>query len=223
MAEGWFVTGTDTGIGKTVAATGLLRQLVRSGYRAAGMKPIASGCEAGPGGLRNEDALALQSASADAPPYERVNPYAFAPAVAPHLAAAAAGVTLDMEPIRDAYQRLADAYDVVVVEGAGGWHVPLDDRRTLAEIPAALGLGVILVVGLRLGCINHALLTEEAIRHRGLPLLGWIANDPGWETDDHGPVIEALDCRLSAPMLGRIPRLKNPSVAADYLALPVFG
>lgn len=220
MVEGWFVTGTDTGVGKTIAAAGLLRRLAASGRTARGMKPVASGCWRGPEGLRNDDALMLQAASAGAPDYSLINPYAFEPAIAPHLAAAEAGVALNLAVVQRNYRVLAENADVVVVEGAGGWYVPFDASRTMAEVAAQLKLGVILVVALRLGCINHALLTQDAIAARGLSFLGWIANYLEPEVGPQRAVIASLESRLEAPCLGRVPFLEEPAGAWRHLALP---
>ena len=174
MTQGLFVTGTDTGIGKTVAAVALLRAFAASGRRAVGMKPIAAGIEAGTG--VNADVAALDAAGNVAAPLADRNPYAFAPAIAPHVAAAQAGVTIDLAAIEAAYRRLAARADAVVVEGAGGPLVPLGPRGDMLDIAKRLALPVVLVVGVRLGCLHHALAAELAIRSRGLELAGWIAN-----------------------------------------------
>jgi dethiobiotin synthetase len=174
-ARGIFVTGTDTGVGKTFVACALLRALVAAGANAIGMKPVAAGLDAAIG--VNEDVCALDAAgNVDAPLADR-NPYAFADPVAPHLAAAAAHVTIDVRNIAAAYARLALRADTIVVEGAGGALVPLDARRDMLDVADALRLPVLLVVGMRLGCVNHALLSTLAIRARGLVLAGWVANE----------------------------------------------
>jgi len=172
--RGVFVAGTDTGVGKTAVATALLRAHVAAGRRAVGMKPVAAGIA--PGAAVNDDVAALAAAgNVDAPVAER-NPYAFAPAIAPHVAAAAAGVAIDVERIATAYARLAARADAVVVEGAGGVLVPLGPRLDMLDVAARLELPVLLVVGVRLGCLNHALLSEQALRLRGVRLAGWVAN-----------------------------------------------
>lgn len=207
--HGLFVTGTDTGVGKTVAAQGLLRALRARGLRAAPFKPIASGCRVSAEGLRNEDAEALLAAAGGGFPYDLVNPFAFEPAIAPHLAAAQAGREIDLDRIAAAYQQLARAADVVVVEGAGGWRVPLDATRSMAAIAQRLQLDVLLVVGIRLGCLSHALLTAEAIQSDGLRLAGWIANciDPA---DPLAPAqVDDLSARLPAPLLATLPWVKE--------------
>ncbi|GMV29782.1 MAG: ATP-dependent dethiobiotin synthetase BioD [Rhodanobacteraceae bacterium] len=204
MAHGVFITGTDTGIGKTRTSVALLRALAASGVRAVGMKPVASGCEWVDGRWSNEDARALIAASARAPAYEHCNPVALRDAVAPHLAAAALGVTIELDALQTAYATLAASADGIVVEGAGGWAVPLGPHLMQADIPRRLQLPVILVVGLRLGCINHALLSARAIRADGCTLLGWIGNaiDPAQplQADNVATVRERID----APCLGLI-------------------
>ncbi len=218
MTRGWFITGTDTGVGKTSVAVALLAQLARQGYRVAGMKPVASGGEHTEAGLRHGDALALLHASSVQAEYSDVNPYAFAPAVAPHLAAAAAGVEIDLEKIYACFTRLSAAVDVVIVEGVGGWCVPLKRHMTTVHLAVKLNLPVILVVGLRLGCLNHALLTAEAIARNGLELAGWVANriDPAMELAQEN--IIALQGRIQAPLLGVVP-FDKINVAAAQLTL----
>lgn len=176
MSRGWFVTGTDTGVGKTTVAECLIAALNRAERRVAGMKPVASGCAPAGSGLRSDDALRLQAASSIALDYADVNPYAFEPAVAPHLAARAAAVDIDIEAVGRAYRRLGAQVDWIVVEGVGGWRVPIGAALTMADVARRLDLPVILVVGIRLGCLNHALLTAEAIARDGLSLAGWVAN-----------------------------------------------
>lgn len=201
---GCFVTGTDTGIGKTRAAVALLAALAAQGRCAVGMKPVASGCEPTAAGLRNDDALALIAASATVPDYALVNPYAFAPPVAPHLAARAVGCEIDFAHIEHCARQLARTADWLVVEGVGGWRVPLGAHGEVATLAVRLGLPVVLVVGLRLGCLNHALLSAEAIRASGLPFAGWIANriDPGMALADDN--LATLVDTLPAPCLGTL-------------------
>ena len=199
-----FVTGTDTGVGKTWVSCGLLRQLRAQGLRVSGYKPVASGCELTPQGLRNEDALALQAAAQNGEDYGCINPYAFAPPVAPHLAARAAGVNLNITLLNQAHDELAQNHDWVVTEGAGGFLVPLNDELTFGDWAAQRGWPVLLVVGMRLGCINHALLSAEAIQRRGL-LAGWVANTPSPEAM---PLLrenlETLQGKMPAPLLGSV-------------------
>lgn len=205
--RGFFVTGTDTGVGKTLAATAMLRAWRVRGLSVAGMKPVASGATRTVDGLRNDDALALAAEGSRAWPYEVVNPYVFEPPVAPHIAAAEAGVEVRVPVIHAAYSRLRAASDIVVVEGAGGFLVPLAPGRSFADLPGALGLEVILVVGLRLGCLNHAFLTAEAVAARRLRLAGWIGSqvDTGYERLDDN--LQCLRQTLPAPCLGIIGHL----------------
>lgn len=216
-ARGVFVAGTDTEIGKTHASTALIHALRGAGWRTRGMKPVASGCEATADGLRNADALALQAASEPRPDYALVNPYSMRAPVSPHLAAREDGVHVEMEPIRQAYATLAADCDRVVVEGIGGWMVPLGDELLASELPRALDLPVILVVGLRLGCLNHALLSARAIRADGLHLLGWVGNavDPDMlRADDNLDTLRAL---MPVPCLGVLPHGGTPAEAAPRL------
>ncbi|HTY92582.1 MAG TPA: dethiobiotin synthase [Steroidobacteraceae bacterium] len=180
--QGLFITGTDTEVGKTVVARLIVRSLVAAGVRVAVMKPVAAGATMTGEGLRNEDALALIAASNLSHPYGSVNPYCLAEPVSPHLAARAAGVDIELPRIRQHFAKLGEGADWVIVEGAGGWLAPLNDTEFMADLAAALGLPVLLVVGLRLGCLNHALLTVAAIRQRELTLAGWIGNhlDPAF-------------------------------------------
>lgn len=206
MADAYFVTGTDTGVGKTLVAAALLLAAGARGARTIGLKPIASGAAATPAGLRNEDALALLAAMNRELPYGEVNPVVLAPAIAPHIALAAEGLALDVAALHArCLPALARPHDFAVVEGAGGWRVPLNHAETLAGLACRLGFPVVLVVGLRLGCINHALLTAEAIRADGLELAGWVANhvDPGMSCPAEN--LATLDAMLGAPRLGVIP------------------
>lgn len=226
MSAGFFVTGTDTDVGKTTIAAGLLRAARLAGLSTAAVKPLASGCEAGADGLRNSDALALLAECSLPLSYAEVNPFAFAPAIAPHLAAREAGVPLKVEALAAAVQAvLAQQADFTLVEGAGGWRVPLDGQATLAELPVALDLPVILVVGVRLGCINHALLTAEAIARDGLRLVGWVANVLDPQTSRLDDNLRTLTERLAAPCLGRVPRLQQADAAAvaRHLNISLLG
>lgn len=172
----FFVTGTDTGVGKTHVTAYLLRYYAAQGLRVVGMKPVASGCEWIDGQWQNEDVARLVAASNVDAPQALINPYRFDPPIAPHIAAAQAGVSIDLAVIIDAYQQLAALADVVIVEGAGGLLVPLNTSQTMADLMLALELPGLLVVGMKLGCINHALLTAEVMRHKGIPCCGWVAN-----------------------------------------------
>jgi dethiobiotin synthetase len=211
--RGFFVTGTDTGVGKTVAAAALTRALVARDLRVAVMKPVASGSDSTPRGPRNSDALALMAAANVAAPYEVVNPYCFLPPVSPHIAAREAGVVIDLGLLRSRFDSLAAVSDCVIVEGAGGWLAPLGDSSAMADLAAALALPVIVVVGLRLGCLNHALLTRESLGARGAAFAGWIANavDPGFERAAEN--LATLTARLGQPPLARIPFLDRGGAA----------
>lgn len=214
MTRGIFVTGTDTGVGKTWVSAGLMVALQQQGLRVLGMKPVAAGCEETADGLRNDDALLLQQHGSLPMDYVAINPYAFKPPVAPHLAAAQAGVHIEIEHITRHYHSLAAAADAVVVEGAGGWLVPLNERETMADLAVQLELEVLLVVGLRLGCINHALLTAESIRAHGGRLTGWVANTLDLHMSKLPQNILSIQQRIGAPLLGLIPYHEALSVEA---------
>jgi dethiobiotin synthetase len=213
-AAGFFVTGTDTGIGKTLASCTLLHALRARGLRAVGMKPLASGCESTPEGLRNEDALALQAASDPRPAYADVNPYALPLPLAPELAARDAGIAVALAPMLAAHARLAAQADVVVVEGVGGWAAPLATDLHQADLVRALDLPVVLVVGLRLGCLNHAYLSVRAIQADGCRLAGWIGTgiDPAMACIDDNRAL--LAARIPAPCLGWLPWQAAPDPVA---------
>lgn len=216
-AGGWFVTGTDTGVGKTRLACGLLQALARRGERAVGMKPVASGCARTAQGPRSADALALMAAGNVAADYDEINPYGFAPATAPDLAARAAGVEISIERIQAQFERLRARAQRVVVEGIGGWLTPIDAQATMADVAVRLGLPVILVVAVRLGCLNHALLTARAVAEAGLELAGWVENhiepDPAGVLEGYS---QALGRRIAAPRLGVAPYLSSPPPAAAW-------
>jgi dethiobiotin synthetase len=213
----WFITGTDTEIGKTFVACALLHALRRSGARAVAMKPIAAGCDEN--GI-NDDVERLLAASSFAPPRQLVNPYAFRAAIAPHIAAAEEGRQIELPAIATAFAELRSLADVVLVEGVGGFCVPLDATTDTADLAALLDLPLILVVGMRLGCINHALLTAQAIAARGLPLAGWVANriDPAMSRFSEN--LAALRSRLPAPLLGIVEHGTTPAEAGLSLRLP---
>jgi dethiobiotin synthetase len=204
MFKGFFITGTDTGVGKTLIACALLHALDARGLRAIGMKPVAAGAAQVNGQLVNEDVSALNAASNVVAPLALVNPYCFAPPIAPHIAAKRSGVEIELARLQDAFTELSGLADCVIVEGAGGFRVPLSADYDTAELARRLQLPVVLVVGMRLGCINHALLTAAAIETAGLPLAGWIANhiEPSMLHQDDN--VSALEARLPAPLLGRI-------------------
>jgi len=218
-----FVTGTDTEIGKTLVSSAILHKLVEGGRRACGMKPVAAGAVLVDGELHNEDADMLRAAGNVHLPPNITTPFMLKEPAAPHIAAALEGVTIEAVPILAAYTEIHAASDAVVVEGVGGFRVPFNDDFDSADLAAQLNLPVILVVGLRLGCISHALLTVEAIVARGLVLAGWVANtaDPDMRfTVDN---IEALEQRIPAPLLGHVPRLENPTAAAAAQYIDLAG
>jgi dethiobiotin synthetase len=213
--RGIFITGTDTGVGKTLVASGLLRVLARRGLRTVGLKPVASGAVVTPQGLRNTDAEALAAESTVPLPYELTNPYCFEPAIAPHLAAADRGIRVSVDELAAWYARATAGAQVAVVEGAGGWRVPLHPEGFLSDLAERLALDVILVVGLRLGCLNHARLTAEAIERSGrCRLAGWVGShiDPGFERIEEN--VATLGRLISAPQLAIIPALEAPSAEA---------
>jgi dethiobiotin synthetase len=172
-----FITGTDTGVGKTLVAVSLVQALVKHGLRVSVMKPIASGSEHTPAGLRNADAVALAKASNVSVPYACINPYCFEPAVSPHIAADEAKIDINVGLIKSRFDALVSGADFVVVEGAGGWYAPISKTQSMADLPKSMGIPAVLVVGMRLGCLNHALLSKEAIEARGVEFAGWVANE----------------------------------------------
>jgi dethiobiotin synthetase len=216
-----FIAGTDTGIGKTHTSCTLLHALRAAGHNVCGMKPVASGCAETPQGLRNDDALALQAASTGSPPYGLINPVAMRDPLSPHLAAAHDGVTISLPPLRHAFGQLSASHDCVVVEGVGGWLVPLAPGLLASAIPCQWTLPVILVVGLRLGCLNHALLSARAIKADGCRLLGWIGNriDPAMDALEEN--LTTLRELLPAPCLGVLPHGVSPERAAEHLRAAV--
>lgn len=221
----YFITGTDTEIGKTLVTSTLLYALGQQGVRAAGMKPVAAGAELRDGVWHNEDADRIADAASVQVPRELATPYLLREPAAPHIVAAQEGVVIDPAHIRSCYDRVAGMADAIVVEGVGGFRVPLSDRYDTADLAQQLGLPVILVVGLRLGCINHALLTADAIAARGLTLAGWVGNIVDLDMRYGMDNVNALTERLPAPLLGCIPRLPAPLPAAaaahlDFSVLP---
>ncbi len=214
----YFVTGTDTEVGKSVVSAAILQKAADLSLRTVAMKPVASGCEQTPDGLKNEDALLLMEHMTEVLPYEQVNPIALEPAIAPHVAAEQAGRKLSAQRLVGLARGLMmKPADLMLIEGAGGWRVPLNDRETYARLPAELGLGVIIVVPLRLGCINHALLTAEAIRHDGLTVAGWVANRPDEAVMScEEETLDFLKGHMGSPCLGVLPWL--PSVDIKALA-----
>lgn len=218
-----FVTGTDTEIGKTLVSSAILHKLVQTGVRACGMKPIAAGAEERDGELHNEDAAMLRAAGNVNLPQRITTPFMLREPCAPHIAAALEGVTIEPVTILTAYAEILGTSDATVVEGVGGFCVPFSDDFDSAGLAVQLNLPVIMVVGMRLGCISHALLTAEAIIARGLVLAGWVANlvDPDMRFVDEN--ISALEQRMPAPLLGRVPRLDNPSAAEAAAFIELAG
>lgn len=226
MRRAFFVTGTDTGVGKTLVAVALLTAGARRGCRTAGIKPIAAGCEMGEGGLINADAQSLKAAANVALSYAQVNPIALEPPIAPHIAARSADMALSAASLAAHCEAIARGpIDLLVVEGAGGWLVPLNDTETLADVCAKLTMPVILVVGMKLGCLNHALLTVAAIDRMGLPVAGWVANCMAPEMAVLEENLATLRTRLPGVYLGCVPYLgTDPQVDAviDHLSLDVL-
>ena len=217
--HGFFVTGTDTGVGKTLIACSLLRAFAARGFRAVGMKPVASGAVPRGNGLVHDDVERLIASGNVAAARNHVNPYCFAPPIAPHIAAAEAGTKIDLDHIGRCFDALAGPADVVIVEGVGGFRVPLGPGADTAQLAARLALPVVLVVAMRLGCLNHALLTVEAIAGRGLMLAGWVANhvDPQMAAADEN--VRALETLIAAPLLARIAFTARPDPAVSAALL----
>jgi len=219
--SGIFITGTDTGVGKTEVSVGLMAALQQPGLKVLGMKPVASEGSAGEHGLRCDDALRLQAQGSVQVPYDRVNPYAFEPPIAPHIAAAEAGVEIELARIRDAYGELAGQADRVVMEGVGGWCVPLGPALSVSDLPVALDIPVVLVIGLRLGCLNHGLLTAQAINAHGARLAGWVASLVDRDMRARDQNLATLQALIDAPCLGVVPWLEQPGpeLVASHLAI----
>jgi dethiobiotin synthetase len=217
-ARGIFVTGTDTAVGKTIVTVGLMRLLKGAGFKVAGMKPVATGAFWRDDRLVNEDALWLQSNASLRLDYNQVNPFVFELPVSPHIAARKAGCEIDFRRIRQVYEEMAEHVDWVLVEGVGGWEVPLNGRERVADLVRALDLPVLLVVGLRLGCLNHALLTQRAIAHSGAHCIGWIANHADEDFLLPAEVIETLDHALGWPLLAIVPF----SSGKEFVARDIF-
>lgn len=222
MSKTWFVTGTDTGVGKTAVSCALLVAAARAGLRTAAVKPVAAGCdEKG----RNDDALRLMAAMTEVLDYDQVNPVALDTAVAPHIAASLQGKRMQASRLAGLCRGvMLGAADFVLIEGAGGWRVPINSRETMADVAIELRVGVILVVAMRLGCINHALLTAEAIRRDGLQLVAWVANQPGPRMSRHDDNLDTLRQLLPVPLLGDIPFQTRweAEVTASYLDIQLL-
>lgn len=215
---GYFITGTDTDVGKTLLAHALIQHLVGQGKRVIGMKPVAAGLIATPQGEMNPDVAQLRAASNVAAPLELINPYSFSAAIAPHIAAQVQQDEIDLQQILIAYQALRARAEIVVVEGAGGFCVPLNANHTMANLAQTLNLPIVLVVGMRLGCLNHALLSVEAITQRGLKLAGWVANTLAVPMPYLHENVETLRARIDAPLWGLIPVLKSqdPALGSEF-------
>jgi dethiobiotin synthetase len=222
-SQGLFVTGTDTDVGKTVFATALISALRTQGLDAVGMKPVSAGCTKMNGELRNEDAERLMRVSGT-DDYALTNPIAYEPAIAPHIAATISGVPIDLDKISRAYARLSAAHALVVIEGAGGWRVPLDDQHDMSAIALRLQTPVVLVVGLTLGCLNHALLSAEAIEAAGCELAGWAGSCIDTKFTHADENIETLNMRIKAPCLGILPYIPDgkPDEMACYIDTTVL-
>ena len=218
-----FITGTDTEVGKTWATLGIMARFQARGLAVKGMKPVASGSEWHDGKLRNPDASLIQAQSSGSPAYEQVNPYTFAEPIAPHIAADKQRVGIDPDRVSAAFDELAASADLVVVEGIGGWRVPLSDELQTEDLARRLNLSVVLVVGLRLGCINHALLSAEAIQASGLPFAGWLANSIRPDYAERRATLDYLRARIPAPMSGCIPHLDGLDAEAVGAAIDLDG
>ena len=223
MSRGWFITGTDTGVGKTLVSAAFIHLLREKGARVVGMKPVASGCRNTENGLRNDDAEMLVAAANVDADYGDINPYAFEPAISPHLAAHDVGTKIELENVFNHFEILKQQSDAIVVEGVGGWMAPLGHVITNEHLAKTLGLPVMVVVGLRLGCINHALLTVRAIEAAGIVLGGWVANtiDPDIERIEETDI--NLCKRWAAPMLGQVPYTERCDFKAisRHISLPI--
>lgn len=206
MVKYYFVTGTDTDVGKTYVTVGLLKLFKNQGFSTVGIKPVASGCDDLSNGLRNNDVLLLQNHATVQLPYELINPIAFKMPIAPHIAASKSNISLTAEILVSGCQAaLSESSEIVIIEGAGGWYAPLNINQTMADFVKQLGLEVILVVGIRLGCLNHALLTYQAILNDKITLKGWIANCIDSKMDFIDENIQTLSNKIKAPFLGKVP------------------
>ena len=210
MKQGYFVTGTDTGVGKTLVSAALLHFFREKGLGVCGMKPVASGCTDTINGLRNDDADRLIDASNVSADYDLICPYRFLPSIAPHIAAKQEGIVISNNHIVECYQRIESSCDAVVVEGVGGWQVPLDEQKNMSGLAIELGLPVIIVVGARLGCINHALLTAESILTSGLSVAGWVFNQIDPDMQQISAVKETLQARMPGCLIADIPWQEKP-------------
>ena len=222
--KGYFITATDTDAGKTFVTAGLLQGLSESGFKTLGFKPVASGCIMTEQGLRNEDAVKLINAANTELDYKLINPYSFAPAIAPHIAAQQAKMSINLSSISATVFAAAHHADYVFVEGVGGWSVPLNDQQYVSDLAQLLNFPVILIVNMRLGCINHALLTFQAITESGLVVAGWIANQLPEQTamEHQGDNIASIKSRIKAPLLGVIPAGAEQQNMAQYINIAQY-
>lgn len=224
--KAYFITATDTDAGKTFVSAGLLQKWSDQGYKTLGFKPVASGCQKTVEGLRNDDALKLIAAASISLDYKIINPYSFEPAIAPHIAAAQVAVNIDLQTIvKEIFQHYKKA-DRLLVEGVGGWLVPLNEQQNVADLACLLNFPVILVVNMRLGCINHALLTAQAIEQKGLKIAGWIANNAAVSAEKmphYEENIETLKAHLKAPLLGVLPHLSDHEADSSSLVSTLFA
>ncbi|WP_421206346.1 dethiobiotin synthase [Aeromonas enteropelogenes] len=209
--KSFFITGTDTDVGKTLVARTLLREFSAQGIRCAGYKPVSAGCARTPDGLRNLDAVLLQEAASLALPYDLVNPFAYEPPIAPHIAASEVRQPIDMQGISEGLRKIEQAgAELTVVEGAGGWYLPLDRQHLMSDWVKQENMAVIMVVGAKLGCLNHALLTFAAIRNDNLPVAGWVINRLHGAMSHYQENLDTLRSLIPAPFLGEIPFVNNP-------------
>jgi len=215
MSKGLFITATDTDMGKTTIALALMQYLKRAGYSVTAFKPVAAGCDNTANGLRNPDALKLQASSSLDVGYTLLNPYAYEPPIAPHIAAENTQQPIKINTIKQCYEKIRPLADWTIVEGAGGWLVPINKHQTMADVAMALDIPVIVVVGMKLGCINHTLLTFDSIKQHGCQIAGWIANtvDPNMNNFDDN--LAFLEQKLPAPLLATIPYLQSTDMCIN--------
>jgi dethiobiotin synthetase len=209
MINALFIAGTDTDVGKTVASKAILQAIANKGFTTVGYKPVAAGCERTEQGLRNSDALHLMKVATQEMPYDDVNPYALELPASPHIAAKHENLTIDYKVLSDKLAYLKTKADTVLIEGAGGWRVPVSDTDCLSSWVKQEKLPVVLVVGVKLGCLSHALLTAESIEADGLTIVGWVANRINPGTEHYAEIIEVLESRIRAPKLGEIPYIPS--------------
>lgn len=222
MNKGFFVTGTDTGVGKTLISTALIHALRRRGLRVTGMKPVASGCIDNGYGLRNEDADRLLEATNVSADYDLICPYRFMPPIAPHIAAQEEGIDINIDHIIQCYQKLQSCSDAVVVEGVGGWQVPIKEDQFMSDLAVETGLPIVIVVGVRLGCISHALLTAASVLASGLPVAGWVFNQLDPDMQQLDAVKQTLQGYMPGTMLADIPFQEDPDVEAIARSFQLF-